>query len=353
MRGLPTLQIPEPSSVRRVATVTGSLAAKGSDCHGHYRPVPKHKTGVDGILTVVDRLTKFAMFLPCRYHAKALELAEVLYAGWIRTKGYPKEIVYDGDTQLMFDFWLALIKRWGSSLKPSSARHPQTDGQTERAYQTTQVLLCTLIRPDQKDWVERLPNVELAYNSSIHPAIGMSPFELEHGSPITSSLDTIIPRTAESDNQLLFLRQMQELLVKARDQMAKMQQRMSQQANRQRLPCPFRAGDLVWVSAPEFSLEQDISPKLLPKWMGPWPIVAPVWDAPEGPSFIIQAPAHLPVYPVFHCSKFALYTPTEHDDFPGRRSQDPPSMDGFQEVGDIISQRRYGNRTTEYLVHFA
>ncbi|GBG92617.1 hypothetical protein CBR_g56522 [Chara braunii] len=40
-------------------------------------PFPKHKTGVDGILTVVDRLTKFAMFLPCRYHAKAPELAEV------------------------------------------------------------------------------------------------------------------------------------------------------------------------------------------------------------------------------------------------------------------------------------
>ncbi|GBG62900.1 hypothetical protein CBR_g34272 [Chara braunii] len=41
------------------------------------RSFPKHKTGVDGILTVVDRLTKFAMFLPCRYHAKAPELAEV------------------------------------------------------------------------------------------------------------------------------------------------------------------------------------------------------------------------------------------------------------------------------------
>ncbi|GBG71209.1 hypothetical protein CBR_g8512 [Chara braunii] len=40
-------------------------------------PFPKHKTGVDGILTVVDRLTKFAMFLPCRYHAKAPELAEL------------------------------------------------------------------------------------------------------------------------------------------------------------------------------------------------------------------------------------------------------------------------------------
>ncbi|GBG80915.1 hypothetical protein CBR_g31471 [Chara braunii] len=316
-------------------------------------PFPKHKTGVDGILTVVDRLTKFAMFLPCRYHAKAPELAEVLYAGWIRTKGYPKEIVCDRDTRFMSDFWLVLIKRWGSSLKPSSARHPQTDGQTERAHQTAQVLLRTLIRPDQKDRVERLLDVELAYNSSIHPAIGISPFAFEHGSPVTSPLDTITPRTAESDDHLLFLRQMQELLVKARDQMAKTQQRMSQQANRQRLPCPFRVGDLVWVSAAEFSLEQDISRKLLPKWMGPWPIIEPAGDAPEQPSFTIQVLSHLPVYRVFHCSKLALYTPAEHDDFPGRRTQDPPSMDGFQEVGDIISQRRYGNKPTEYLVHFA
>ncbi|GBG62393.1 hypothetical protein CBR_g30346 [Chara braunii] len=195
-------------------------------------PFPKHKTGVDGILTVVDRLTKFAMFLPCRYHAKAPELVEVLYAGWIRTKGYPKEIVCDRDTRFMSDFWLVLIKRWGSSIKPSSARHPQTDGQTERAHQSAQVLLRTLIRPDQKDWVERLPDVELAYNSSIHPAIRMSPFEFEHGSSVTSLLDTITPQTAESDDHLLFLCRMQELLVKSCDQMAKTQQRMSQQANR-------------------------------------------------------------------------------------------------------------------------
>ncbi|GBG72804.1 hypothetical protein CBR_g12372 [Chara braunii] len=106
------------------------------------------------------------------------------------------------------------------------------DGQTKRAHETTQVLLRTLIRPDQKDWVERLPDVELAYNSSIHPAIGISPFEFEHGSPVMSPLDMITPRTAESDDHLLFLRQMQELLVKACDQMAKTQQRMRQQANR-------------------------------------------------------------------------------------------------------------------------
>ncbi|GBG84022.1 hypothetical protein CBR_g37898 [Chara braunii] len=166
-----------------VTTITGPFEATGSDCHGHYRPVPQAQdrrgwNSHDGRRTHQVRHV-FALQLS----SKAPKLAEVLYAGWIRTKGYPKEIVCDRDTRFMSDFWLALIKRWGSSLKPSSARHPQTDGQTERAHQTAQVLLRILIRPDQKDWVERLPDVELAYNSSIHPAIGMSPLEFEHDSP--------------------------------------------------------------------------------------------------------------------------------------------------------------------------
>ncbi|GBG80426.1 hypothetical protein CBR_g30891 [Chara braunii] len=297
----------------------GPVEAKGSNCHGHYQPVPQAQ----------DR------------------------SGWDSHGGRPTH-------QVRHVFALSLscqgtgvgrgsLRRLDSNQGlpwPSSARHPQTDGQTERAHQTAQVLLRTLIRPDQKDWVERLSDVVLAYNSSIHPTIRMSPFEFEHGSPVTSPLDTITPRTVESDDHLLFLHRMQELLVKARDQMA--QQRMSQQANRQRLPCPFRAGDLVWVSAAEFSLEQDISRKLLPKWMGPWPIVAPAGDAPEGLSFTIQVPGHLPIYPVFHCSKLALYTPAEHDDFPGRRSQDPPSMDGFQEVASSPSDATATSQ--EYLV---
>ncbi|GBG69834.1 hypothetical protein CBR_g4662 [Chara braunii] len=41
-------------------------------------PFPKHKTGVDEILTVVDRLTKFDMVLPCRYHAKAVGRGSLL-----------------------------------------------------------------------------------------------------------------------------------------------------------------------------------------------------------------------------------------------------------------------------------
>ncbi|GBG71974.1 hypothetical protein CBR_g10912 [Chara braunii] len=109
MRGLLTLQIPQ-SSYGKLRPLPVSLRQREAITMNITGPFPKHKAGVGGILTVVDRLTKFAMFLPCRYHAKAPELAEVLYSGWIRTKGYPKEIVCNRGTRFMFDFLLALIK---------------------------------------------------------------------------------------------------------------------------------------------------------------------------------------------------------------------------------------------------
>ncbi|GBG77836.1 hypothetical protein CBR_g25766 [Chara braunii] len=145
-------------------------------------PFPRDRLGHDGILTVVDRLSKYARFLPCKYYSTAPKLARLLHTGWICAHGVPEDIVSDRDTRFMSAFWTALMQESGTKMKPSSARHPQTDGQTERAHQTAQMMMLrTLIRPDQKDWVDRLPDIEFAYNTSVHPTIGVTPFELHHG----------------------------------------------------------------------------------------------------------------------------------------------------------------------------
>ncbi|GBG64537.1 hypothetical protein CBR_g45233 [Chara braunii] len=102
----------------------------------------------------------------------------------------------------------------------------------------------------------------------------------------------------------------------------------------------------------EFALEQDVSRKLLPKWFGPWSVTAAAGDEPDGPSFVINIPEHLTVHPVFHASKLATYTPAKSDDFPDRRSQDPPSMDGHQEVDRVITDRKYGSKPRQYKVTF-
>ncbi|GBG73553.1 hypothetical protein CBR_g16896 [Chara braunii] len=266
-----------------------------------------------------------------------------------------QDIVSDRDTRFMSAFWTALMQESDTTMKPSSARHPQTDGQTERGHQTAQMMLRTLIRPDQKDWVDRLPDIEFTYNTSVHPAIGVTPFELHHGGRKGRIFaDLLLPRSADIDAACspASVRKCKELLTQARTNMQKAQVRMQRQANRRRVPCPIRAGDLVWVSAEEFALEQDGSRKLLPKWFGPWSVTAAAGDEPDGPSFVINIPEHLTVHPVFHASKLATYTPDKSDDFLGRRSQDRPSMDGHQEVGRVISDRKYGSKPRQYKVTF-
>ncbi|GBG60204.1 hypothetical protein CBR_g3448 [Chara braunii] len=255
------------------------------------------------------------------------------------------EFAHDHDTRFMSAFWTSFMKESDKEMKPSSARHPQTDGQTERAHQTAQVMLRTLIRTDQKDSVDRLPDIEIAYNTSVHPAIGVTPFELHHGGRKGRIFaDLPFPRTADIDTACspASVRKYRDLLAKARANMQKAQ--VLQQANRRRMPCPIRVGDLVWVSTEEFALEQDVSRKLLPKWFGPWPITSAAGDEPDGPSFVIEISPHLTVHPVFHASKLATYTPAKSDDFSGRRSQDPPSMDGHQEVDLVITHRKHDNK---------
>ncbi|GBG92692.1 hypothetical protein CBR_g56746 [Chara braunii] len=289
------------------------------------------------------------------FHATAPELARLLHTGWFCGHGVPEDIVSDRDTRFMSAFWTTLMVESGTSMKPSSARHPQTDGQTERAHQTAQMMLRTLIRPDQKDWVDRLPDIEFAYNTSVHPAIGVTPFELHHGGRKGRIFaDILLPRAADIDATCspASTRKYRELLAKARANMQKAQVRMQQQVNRRRIPCPIRASDLVWVASEDFTLEQDVSLKLLPKWIGPWMVTSTAGDDPLGPSFIVEIPPHLTVHPIFHTSKLAVYTLASAADFPGRRLQDPPSMNGHQEVDRVLTHRKHGNKPMQYKVTF-
>ncbi|GBG93530.1 hypothetical protein CBR_g73342 [Chara braunii] len=205
-------------------------------------PFPHDRLGHDGILTVVDRLSKYARFLPCKYHATAPKLARLLHTSWFCSHGVPADIVSDRNTRFMSTFWTALMVESDTSMKPSSARHRQTDGQTERAHQTAQMMLRTLIRPDQKDWVDRLPDIEFAYNTSVHPAIGVTPFELHHGGRKGRIFaDILLPQAADIEAACspASTRKYRELLAKARANMQKAQVHMQQQANRCRMPCPI------------------------------------------------------------------------------------------------------------------
>ena len=68
----------------------------------------------------------------------------------------------------------------GTKLLMSNSFHPQTDGATEQANRSVGQMFRVMIRPDQKDWVEKCPMIEFAINSSIGRATGLAPFEINY-----------------------------------------------------------------------------------------------------------------------------------------------------------------------------
>lgn len=82
------------------------------------------------IMIVVDRLTKYAYFVPLKHPFIALSVAKAFVANVVRPRGIPMSIISDGDKVFLSSFWQTLFQLQGTTLQMSSSYHPQTDGQT-------------------------------------------------------------------------------------------------------------------------------------------------------------------------------------------------------------------------------
>jgi transposase InsO family protein len=93
------------------------------------------------ILVVVDKMTKFAHFIPLKHPYTAATIADAFLANVCKLHGLPASIVSDRDPVFTSHLWQALFRAIGMQLKMSIANHPQTDGQTERVNQSLECFL--------------------------------------------------------------------------------------------------------------------------------------------------------------------------------------------------------------------
>lgn len=265
---------------------------------------------------------------PCKTQVSSEDMVNIFLQAVFRLHGAPREIVSDRDPRFTAAFWSQLFRRWGTKFNMSTANHPQTDGQSERANRTIEEILRCYVSPHHDDWDEKLALVEFAYNDSMQASTGVSPFFALYGrhpySPLALSYAPA-KQLDEHETVAAFAARMQRLQRDVRLAILKAQTRQMAHANKNRRDVEFKEGDQVLLHAsfrrPHMSV-LNARPKLNPSWLGPFTIKRVISRV----AYELELPpAYQKIHPVVHVSWLREYLNGEQA-FPGRPNCEPPPL---------------------------
>jgi hypothetical protein len=248
---------------------------------------PTTKNGYDCIVAFTDRLTKRAYISPCHKSSSAKDLATIFMQTVFRHQGMPRVILSDNGPQFVSAFWKQVFLLLGTSIRLTSSYHPQSNGGQEKFNKTLIEALRTYVSHRQDNWDEYLLYFEFAYNNSVNPSTGMSPFILSYAqSPRAPwqfldtyvALDEASPVDA-SETQKGSGAQLASYLGldiinnvrEARDSLHRMADDFRIRNASLAKPHPYKAGDSVLLSTKHVNLSLP-SKKLSPAFIGPFTI---------------------------------------------------------------------------------
>lgn len=116
--------------------------------------------GVDTVLVVVDRLSKYGHFIGLKHPYTAQSVGQVFIREVVKHHGFPATIVSDRDRIFLSLIWRELFKSQISSLHRSTAYDPQSDGQTEVVNKTMEAYLGCFINGKPNTRAKWLPWLE-------------------------------------------------------------------------------------------------------------------------------------------------------------------------------------------------
>ena len=309
--------------------------------------LPVTTDGNDAIVVFVDKFSKMVHYAATTTTCTADQVARIFFDIVVRLHGIPKHIISDRDRRFTSKFWQELWKLCGTQLKMSTAYHPQTDGQTERANRTLEEILRHYVGNKQDDWDQHLTAAEIAVNSSVQASTGFTPYYLNYGDHPTFPTNIQLDAT-KNEGVYELMQQLQINIQQAVRNMENARDRQTHYANQHRRDFIFKEGEEVLVSTKNLKLPEGVTRKLSHKYNGPFKIVEVISPT----VYKLQLPeAWKHKHPVFHVSLLKKYTAGQQTDKVDTTVDDIDQDDEVEyEVDNIIGQRITKGKQTEYLV---
>ena len=253
----------------------------------------------------------------------AEELAERFLERIYTLHGCPDTVVSDRGTQFVSTFWRTLSKRLGVTLRPSSAWHPPTNGQTERINAELEHYLRLYISWAQDDWVDWLPLAEFAGNNMVSETTGVSPFFANYGFHPRVGVEPTTPcppNLSKTQKQEFFkatelANRFRAILDTVTALSRQAQDRYEGNANSKRTDAvKYQPGDKVMLNMTNMATGRP-SAKLTPRWEGPFLV-----QKSSSHAVTLKLPANMKVFNTFHVQLVRPWTP--HDGIPGQAMTD-------------------------------
>jgi hypothetical protein len=276
--------------------------------------LPPTRRSKTAILVFVDRLTKMVHLVATETTVSAADTAQLYVDNVVKHHGFQADIVSDRDPRFTGRFWRQVCDLVGTRQNLSTAFHPETDGQTERVNRVIGEYLRSFVNERQDDWDLLLPMAEFALNNSVHSSSGFTPFYLNSGqhplNPLTSLGERGCRRLSPTggDQRLLpavdaFVKDIAGVVHQAKVHLRAAQDRQKSYADRNRRELTFSVGDKVLLKTKNLKLTTTGKRKLLPKWVGPFPVLKVVGSA----AYKLELPSGMRCHPVFHVSNLQAY----------------------------------------------
>jgi hypothetical protein len=253
------------------------------------------------ILVVVDKFSRYAHFIPLAHPFTAETVALAFMDNIFKLHSMPEQIVSDRDRIFNSLFWRQLFRLTGTTLKMSSSYHPQIDGQTERVNQCLEGYLHCFAHACPTQWLKWLSLAEYWYNTSLHSALGKSPFEVLYGSTprqVGFSVEDVCP-VPDLQVWLDERRFMQDVL---KQHLERVRLRMKHQADKQRSERTIAVDDFVFLKLQPYvqsSVASRAHHKLLFKYYGPYKVLERIGEV----AYKLDLPSTSRIHPVIHVSQ--------------------------------------------------